>query len=49
MNADIAVSELVNLYWKSKVVSPFIKARVNQKMQVRGVDNGAELTTMSSW
>jgi hypothetical protein len=45
----VPVSIPINIYWKRNTVSPFIKARVNQQLQVLAIENGAELNTMSSW
>jgi hypothetical protein len=47
---DLAVSNIQTKYWKKyNYTKGFIFDRVNQEMQVEAVDNGAELTRMSSF
>ena len=45
----MSVAAVIDTYWKRNRATPFVKSRVNQKLQKVAIDNGADLTTMSAW
>jgi len=55
-NTDEPLSLTLSKYWKKTNLSDngtardvFKKAKVNHTLQVYGIENGADLSTMSTW